>query len=223
MQTPVNKRSLQQMRTYSWWKFLLIVILAAVFWNLFFTVTAYRPPAEKRVDLYAATTGDETAIRAYLEQIRQTEMSDMEEMNFVFLLTENYYGDMQLSAYVGAGEGDLYMLAAQQFQSYAANGAMMALEDDEELIALCEAAGIPLDKGWRTESETRERHLYGIPVDRLTGFQQFGMVLTDRYLSIIVNNGNDENSRKLLRILVRDMMAKPVATETDLATASDLP
>ena len=223
MKTPVNKRSLQLMKTYSWWKFAFIIIGAAVFWNLFFTVTAYRSPPHLKVDFYAATTGNEPAIREYLEQVHQTEMSDMEEMNFVFLTTESYYGDLQLSTYIAAQEGDVYMLPSVQFQNYAANGAMLPLEEDAELLEYCRRAGIALDKGWRTNTDTHERHLYGIPADKLTGLQdRLYMGIADRYLCVIVNNGNDENSFKLLRILVRDM-APGAATGTDLsATGTDL-
>ena len=45
----------------------------------------------------------------------------------------------------------------------------MPLEDDEELMAIFNEAGIDLRRGWRTLSESDETHLYGIPVDVLPG------------------------------------------------------
>lgn len=224
MKTPVTKDRLRQHWNYSWWKYVLLVMLAVIGWNLIYTMTAYRPPAEKKVDLYiSGTTGDQTLLNGYLENVRATEMADMEQMTSVVLAADDYYGSIQLSTYIAAGEGDVYLMDASTFQQYAANGGMLALEDNEALLAAAEAAGISVDKGWRTETETGERHLYGIPASSLTGFHEYGVIVQDTYLCVLVNCGNNDNAVKLVSILLRDMQsAEAPATATDLATPVDL-
>ena len=223
MKTPVTKERLRQHWNYSWWKYMLLVVLAVIGWNLIYTMTAYRPPAEKKVDFYiSGTTGDQTLLDEYLENIRQTEMADMEQMTSVILVSDDYYGTMQLSTYMAAGEGDVYLLDATTFQQYAAAGGLLPLDGEAELIAAAEAADISVDKGWRTETETKERHLDGIPASSLTGFRDYGVLPNDTYLCVLVNCGNNENAVKLVSILLRDMQpAEEAATPTDLATPTD--
>ena len=219
MKTPVNKETLRQHLNYGWWKYAIIVLAAIFGWSLVYTMTAYRAPADKKVDFYVASGyGDQEALIAYMENVRQTEMSDMEEMGAVVLINDDTYFIMQLSTYIAAGEGDVYLLAAENFQSYASAGSLLPLENVPEVMDYVNAAGIDPGKGWRTESETRERHLYGIPARMLTGLDEYSVPIEDAYLCVTVNNGNDENSLKFLGILVRDMFRAPeTATPTDLA------
>jgi len=210
MKTPVNKETLRQHLHYSCWKYMVLIVAAVLGWNLIYTMTAYRPPAEKRVDFYVYSGGGlQEELCAYMENIRQTEMSDMEAMECVVLTNDPTYGIMQLSTYVTAGEGDIYLLPAENFQSYASGGSLLPLEDAAELTAALEKAGVNADKGWRTESESRQRHLYGIPASSFTGLHKYAIPTEDSYLCITINNGNDVNSLKFLEILVRDMFRAP--------------
>lgn len=210
MKTPVTSRTIREHIAYSWWKYALLVILAVVGWNLIYTMTAYRPPAEKKVNLFICAYGEQDALDEYMEQVRVNEMPDMEDMSTVFLTVDETYTPMQLMTYFAAGEGDLYILPKDYFQAYAAQGAFLALEDIPGLVETLEEAGVALDKGWRTNTETGEKHLYGIPADALPGLNAYIYGTTDTYLSILANNGNDENCFKFLNILVRDMLNEPV-------------
>ena len=53
---------------------------------------------------------DEQRLTPYLDNIRQTEMPDMEEVNGLALTIDDTYGPMQLMTYLAAGEGDIYLL-----------------------------------------------------------------------------------------------------------------
>lgn len=131
MKTPLTKERLKHHLAYNSWKYLLLVVLCVLGWNLIYTTTAYRPPAEKIVDVYLCSGyGDQEALDAYLENIRQTEMSDMEQMQSIFLSVTNddYYGAIQLATYVMAGEGDIYLLDKDNFVNYAGQGALIDLE-----------------------------------------------------------------------------------------------
>ena len=94
----------------------------------------------------------------------------------------------------------------------------------EGFTALCEEYGVNTDKGWRINTEVRERHLYGIPLRSLPRLKGYLYTNQEYYLSFVCNGGNDENTYKFLQILLRDMHTAPeVATPTDLtATPTDL-
>lgn len=209
MKTPLNSAALKQHFTYSWWKYLLIALLVFGLVDIIFTVTAYRVPPEKKVEFYIYGYMDPSgALQQYLGSVRENEMPEMEEITCMTLVADNMYGPMQLMTYLAAGEGDVYLLSREEFLSYAASGSLLPLENDEELMAVFTRAGASLQSGWRRNTETGESHLYGIPQDRLPGLARYA-VADDGYLCIIVNNGNDENVLKFMRILCRDMITAP--------------
>ena len=208
MKTPVTSVRLKQHLTYNWWKYLLIVLVAVGLVDLLYSVTAYRPPREKTVGFYIYGYMDEAGLTAYLDQVRETEMADVEEMKPLMLTTDSAYGPMQLMTYLAAGEGDVYLLPREEFLNYAANGNLVPLEDDAELIALFDSAGISLQNGWRRETETGETHLYGIPQDKLPGLSQYAWA-QDGYLCMIITGANQDNAFKFMRILCRDMIPEP--------------
>ena len=203
MKTPINARTLRQHLTYNWWKYLLIIAVAFGLVDLLYTVTAYRSPRDKTVGFYVYGYMNETDLKPYLDNIRETEMSDMEEINAYALTMDETYGPMQMVTYIAAGEGDIYLFSRDDFLNNALNGSLLPLENDKELMALFDDAGINLQSGWRRESETGETHLYGIPLDKLPGLSKY-VYAQDGYLSVIVTSGNQENAFKLLRILCRD-------------------
>lgn len=210
MKTPITIKAIRQHFTYSWWKYALLALLAIFGWNLIYTVTEYHPPADKKIDLFVFGVGEEELMDAYMEDIRVNEMPDMEEMGSAFLLVDDTYTPMQLATYIAVGEGHLYMLPKSYFQDYASQGAFLPLENIPGLVEKLEAAGIDLARGWRTEAESGEKHLYGIPMENFPGLAAFAYTYDDTYLSITTTNGNDENSYKFLQIFLEDMLEEPL-------------
>ena len=210
MKTPVNRTTLQQHLTYSWWKYALLIVLGALAVNLYFTVTVYRPPESRKVLLYVYGLADEEGLNAYLEDVHREQMPEMEEMGSLILSTDGTYGPMQLTTYVAAGEGDIYLLPRDQFIQMASSGTWVPLEEEEDLISLFTERDLSLQSGWRRESDSGENHLYGIPVSKLPGLERYCHV-EGGYVCILVSNRNDVNSLKFLRILCRDMIDPPSA------------
>ena len=208
MKTPVTSRTLKQHITYSWWKYLLIAVVAFGLVDLLYSVTAYRPPRDKTVSLFVYGYTSEEKLNSYLDNIRTNEMPDMEEVTSRMLLVDNTYGPMQLMTYLSAGEGDLYLLPREEFLNYAASDTLVQLEDDTELMSIFDTAGISLQSGWRRNTETGETHLYGIPQDKLPGLSQYAYA-QDGYLCRVLTSGNPDNAAKLLRILCRDLITDP--------------
>lgn len=211
MKTPINKQSIRQHITYSWWKYALLAALAIFGWNLVYTVTEYQPPNEKCVDMYIFGVGEEELLDAYMENIRVTEMSDMEQMDSAFLIVDDTYTPVQLTTYIAAGEGQLYMLPKDYFQSYSTQDVFLPLEDIPGLTDSLTAAGISFDRGWRISAETGEKHLYGIPMASFPGLAAYAYGYEDSFLCISVTNGNEANTIKFLHLFLEDMLEPPVA------------
>ena len=205
MKTPVNRRTVQQHLTYSWWKYALIIVLGAAAVNFYFTATTYRTPPEKKIELYVSGACDQEKLDAYLENVRETRLPEMEEILSLQLTVDSTYSAMQLTTYLAAGEGDIYVLPREQFVSMASSGTWVPLEQDEALTSLFSAREISLQSGWRREAESGESHLYGIPVSRLPGLRDY-LYTEDGYLCVLVSNGNDANVMKMLEILCEDMI-----------------
>ena len=210
MNTPINRKTLTQHLTYSWWKYVLLILLAFGLTDLVYAVTAYRSPADKRVEFYVYGYADTDTLDAYMETVRAETMPDMEVMRSQLLLNDSNYGAMQLTTYVAAGEGDLYLLPREQFISLASGGAFLALEEDAELMDIFNQAGISLQSGWRKLADTTETHLYGIPASKLPGLTRYAYA-ENGFLCVLVTGGNDENVLHFLRILCRDMLTDPAA------------
>ena len=216
MKTPINAETLRHHLTYSWWKYVLVLIAGIFLVNLIFTVTAPRIPEDKRVDFYIYGLSDSESLNAYMEKIRSEEMPDMEIMTSLTMFPNDAYGPMQLMTYMSAQEGDVFLLTRDEFLSYASSGAFLPLEDDEELMGIFNEAGIDLRRGWRTLADSDETHLYGIPADMLPGLNAL-CYADNGFLTVTVYNGNQENVMKFLRILCRDMLIAPEAENEDPA------
>ena len=216
MKTPINAETLRHHLTYSWWKYVLVLIGGIFLVNLILTVTTPRIPEDKRVDFYIYGLSDSESLNAYMEKIRSEEMPDMEIMTSLTMFPNDAYGPMQLMTYMSAQEGDVFLLTRDEFLSYASSGAFLPLEDDEELMGIFNEAGIDLRRGWRTLADSDETHLYGIPADMLPGLNAL-CYADNGFLTVTVYNGNQENVMKFLRILCRDMLVAPEAENEDPA------
>lgn len=207
MKTPLTKDRIRHHLAYSWWMYAILAICTVLFWNILFTVTAYRVPEDKKVDIYIYGYGSEEAFDAYLTGVREAEMSDMEEMRAIFSVPDETYGSMVLMAHIAAGEGDIYILDKAYYQNYASDGAFLPLEDLPEIAAMEETHRTALERAWRKSSEYG-RHLFGLPLSCVPGISQFVTCSpSDYYLCVAANNQNDENTFKLLQIMLRDLSA----------------
>lgn len=209
MKTSVNAGSLKNHFTYSWWKYILVLLAGTFLVNLLFTVTRPKVPEDKRVDLYVIGYADQEKLNAWLEEVRLEELPDMESVSSAVSFPDETYGAMIVTTYFAAQEGDLYLLPRDQFLTYSAQGAFVPLEEDRELMDLFNEAGLDLRRGWRTLSDSDETHLYGIPLDALPGLNSLCYV-ENGFLAVTVYNGNMDNVMKFCRILCRDMITAPV-------------
>lgn len=206
MKTPINMKTLRKHLVYNSWKYILLVIITLVSWNLIFTMTAYRPPQEKIVDLYVYGSLDTTQLEVYWANLNKTDLPDMEQMQVVGVMDDATYGDMVLVARLAAGEGDIYLLPKEKFQSYANEGYLVALDEIPAVAEAMAAADLNLERGNSRLAATGERHTFGVPVAQLPKLSNMLLVTGGEYfVTIVSNNNNEENVEKALICMIRDL------------------
>ena len=215
MKTPITKAKLQNHISYSWWKYALLALVAIFGWNIIYSMTAYRAPEEKKIVLGVYSYGSDSNIMAYMEQVRLDLMPDMEEMEAMYIMPDQAYGDMILTTRVAARDCDIYILPRAQFQNFASPGAYMPLEEVlPDLVADLEAAGVSLSRGNRANEESGEKHQYAIPCAGLPGMSPMLQCdASDMYIGVFFETGNNENVLKFFDQFVRDMMLEPVVIQ----------
>lgn len=209
--TPITKAKLKTHFAYGSWKYLVIVLGSIFLWNIAYTTTAYRSPENKRVDVYLqSATATEEKVNAFFKEVWDAHIPDMETVSAVILTStaDDYYGSMQLSVYMMAGEGDLYILTTSDFKTYAAQEIFLDLEPFIASGQL-DVTGIDLSAGYVAVNDsegvpTGERKLFGIPLYTLYGYMD-GMLLDNRNVVIAMTayNGNEENVLKFLNGLIQ--------------------
>ena len=215
IKTPLRKEKIKTHFTYGLWKYALLAILAVFGWNMIYTTTSYRPPEDKKVNFYVVSgSASYDVIAPRMKSIHEAIFPDMEEVSVVTLMGgEDPNAVMQLSVYIMAGEGDVYLLPYADFYSYARQGAFMPLDEYAESGAL-NLRGIDVSAGYQTidadgEDSLPERHLFGIPTYELNGFiENYWIDSRDMVLCVLYRNGNDENSVKLVDYLIGENLAE---------------
>lgn len=213
MKTPVTMDRLRHHFTYCWWMYALAIVLSIFAWNIIYSVTAYRPPEEKKIILGIYAYGEDVNAAPYLAQVQAEHLPEMEDISAMYIMPDAAYGAMILSTRIAARECDIYILPRAEFQNWAAQGAFMPL--DEVLPALADdlaAAGVSLSRGWRTNEAEDVKHLYGIPCADLPAIRDLLRCDTsDMYISVFFETGNNDNVVAFTDLFVRDMLADPAA------------
>ena len=204
---PITKRRISHHFQYSIWMYLLLAGLALFGWNLIYTTTRYQPPEPMRVEFYVQSSiASEEALSALADRIHEEVMPEMEMVTAqAVTITDDYYGDMQMTVWISAAQGDIYMIAKDYFDRYAVSGAFMDLQPYVDNGSL-DVTGIDLTPGILALDDPdpgqEGKHLYGIPADTLTGFYKDQVDTQGMVLCILYRNGNDEYSVKFLNYLL---------------------
>lgn len=227
VKTPLTFEKLRHHLQYSAWKYVLLVLASVFFVDLIYTMTAYRPPEDRRIDLYIqGYVADQEALDKAFDVIRREKLPEVELIRSSLLMAggeQDMYAVQQLTTYLAAGEGDLYLLKGEDFKRYASQGVFVDLSVPIEEGKL-ETGSIDLSRGYVAIQEYDEatdsmvavsqRRLYGIPLSALTHLPEtLGIDTTDLYLSMTVFNGNDENVLKFVNLLIAGDFRLPDAQE----------
>ena len=204
----ITKSRLRNHWLYGWWKYLIVVIVGVFGVDMVFAMTRYRPPENKKVEVYMcngymdATAVEETIwpvfVGAYPEQEELTVMN-------INLLSDDMYVDMQFTTYIGAGQGDLLVLPKEE------TGRLIGEDPVEEAFAdltpyiesgVIDVTGIDLSAGMFKRSDGTQG-VFAIPADSLGGLWLHGENPPGGLMCILTNCGNVDHAAAVLGLMVR--------------------
>lgn len=211
IKTPLKKDRLRTHFAYNSWKYLAVVLASIFGWNLLYTMTAYRSPEHLRIDLYIQSAiATNESVDTFTKPIWEETVPDMETVSSVLLTTstsEDVYANMQLSVYIMAGEGDIYILNTEDFKNYATQGAFIDLTPYAE-NGMLNLEGIDTSAGYVATVDdegipTGDKQFFGIPAYVLDGFKT-GMNINndDLVIGVTTFSNNEENVIKFLNGLI---------------------
>lgn len=214
MNLRIDKERIRTHFTYSWWQYLILVVVAIFGWNLLYTSTGYRSPANLKMDFYyQGPVSDEIQnnVTALVREICDEIKPEIEEITFVQTAMDETYGPMQLTVWIAAGEGDLYLLDYDNFQQTSAG--MIDLQPYIDDGTLPVGENFKLKRGQVRDEELGRKVQYGIPAENLPGITELGLETKNKVFSVLAAGGNVDATVQLLA----KMMERFAAVETTAA------
>jgi len=215
MKTPITRERIRHHLTYCGWMYILLIIAASFGWNLIYTTTAPRVPADEQIVFYVtAAANSDQPLAQFMEKTHQEVFPELQKVEHITILgstARDMAGNMQLHTYLYAQQGDVYLLKREDFRSYAGPAVSLDLESYVNDGTLKIPEGMNINKGYITlgadfEEMAGERHLYGIPCAQLPGFEtKLGIDPTDKYLMVTSYGGNRDNTLKFVQHLIDEM------------------
>jgi len=221
LRTRITGQDLRNHLRYFGWVYVLIVALSFGLWNMVYTQTAYRPPQDKRIDVYIqSSSADQEMVNAYLLPIWQAAVPEEELVQAVLMMgsggENDYYANIQLMTYIAAAEGDIYMLSTADFKRLAAQGAFVSLDEvirqgKIQVQELSLASGQVQMVESNPEGELAPVggvEQYGIPARELYRFAtELAIDNRDMVLAVAANSGNEEDTITFLNALIQHSRA----------------
>lgn len=203
---PITKERIKTHLTYAWWQYVLVIALSIFGWNLLYTTTHYRSPEHLKVEWYCDSQRleEKQSAKGLMDGLHETLLPQMEVVSFVPVFLDETYGAMQLTMWFTTGEGDLFMLNRESFQTMADNSAFVDLAPYLESGAL-DGEGLDLSRGRFIDQETGKSVQAGIPAECLPKLQEYGVSCDNEILGVSLTGGNLDNTLKLLAWLMTNM------------------
>ena len=227
--TKITKKRVQNHFAYSFWKYILLVALSIFGWNLIYSVTAYRPPANKTVNVYIVTYAVGEGATDKLTEMAKPAFPDMEALNFYSIALptdDDYYANMQLSTYIGAQEGDVFLLPTTKFNTFAASGLFIPL-DEAIADGTIDPQGIDTSKGYLTLNEENagisQSGIFAIPATELYGLIDLGIDNRDLWIGVTAYSKNPDNALKMVNWLISTFKAEKPDWLVQMEAASPSP
>lgn len=208
----LTKKRLKNHFAYNWWKYALSAAVSAMLVSIVFAVTAYRPPAEKKVELYVLNgyIDTETFQRDFWPELqaRKPEQEELTVLNINLTDSSNIYAPMQFSTYVAAQQGDLFLISRDEMRRITADGAQEALVELTGYLesGVIDAGGMDLKNG-TLERGDGTTAVYAIPADTLTGLSQYGNDPKNSLLCIPMYTKNADSAAALIGLMLEKLAA----------------
>lgn len=201
----ISKARIQHHFTYGIWKYVLVAVVTVFAWDLLFNATAYRPQANKKLDVYFVVQGaDPSKIYDELETDLRAAFPDQEAFNFLQVAVGDdmaYEGAMQLMAYIAAGQGDLFLFSVDQFRQYGREeGGFFLRLDDAIASSALNTSGLDMTMG-ELAPIGLQPGIYGFPAQTQYKLTDYGINNHSLVWGIPEYSGNKENAVKLIAFL----------------------
>jgi len=214
--TRMTKDKIKTHWHYHRWIYLLIALLSAFALNMLFTVTAYHPPRERRLDVQlVGMYANAEALTPFAEEALETLpfVSEVEEINFYAISLngdQDIYGQQKYMVMLGANEGDIYFIDRRNLEQLADMGALAPLDDyiergilnpgERDLLAVTYPEPPP-EEGVSSRGE----HVYALQAEPMyalmDGDVQFDV--RDKYMVLMGFSRNQENAALLMDYMMK--------------------
>lgn len=200
----ITKARLKNHWAYSWWKYLLMAVLVVLGVNVTFSVTAYRPAEDRKIEVYLCHGwADAEQFEADLWPALLEAAPDQEELTVmnIDLTGGDPYANMQFTTYTAAQQGDVCLLPRSEVKKLAGDEAWSAFAD---LTPYVESGRLDLgDVDYVTyPGESGGDGIFGLPTDTLYGLAQYGIDPANGVLVVMSFSGNEETAVQLLEIMI---------------------
>lgn len=201
----ITKKWLKNHVSYSWWKYLLLAAMCVFSIDMLFSMTAYRAPEEKKVEVYILN--DYVAaesVRKELEPLFFERCPDQEELSVLSINigSDDMYARMQFTTYAAARQGDVYMLPVSELQALTQEGPDAFVDLTSYLEnGVINAKDIDLSSGVMRRADGTTG-IYAIPADTLYGLMAHGNDPAGSMLCLTSYGGNDDHAAEVLNLLI---------------------
>ena len=188
----MNRAKFRNHLHYSGWKYILAVIVSIGLVSILFDATRYRPPREHTTSLYLTTSfALADRLREELRPLLLSRFPEQEELNVqnIDLSQDDTYRRMQYATYLGAGEGDILLLSAEEYARLIGGSAADTVVVD--LTAYAAEGLLTLPEG----------EAFRVPADGLTGLSAYGCKTEGAFLCVLARSPNARTAAGLIGIL----------------------
>lgn len=215
----LSRKSILNYLMYSWWKYVALVVVCVLGVDVLFTMTAYRVPEEKKVEVYILNdfiASDRLQEQLWPELLAFDAAQEEMFVQNINLKSDDMYAYMQFSTYVAAQQGDVCLMPAAEVKKLAAEGAEHAFLELTPYIerGLIDPMDIDLTAGMMRNSEGVEG-LYAIPADSLYGLLELNNDPAGSMLCIFDYNGNDDASAAVLGQMIKLYHCEKLEIQTE--------
>ncbi len=220
-----SREALKNHFQYAKWVYVLIFIGVFFVSDLLFTMTAYRAPAERKVDIQVvgylgSTEGLQQVCDKILPEAQQLDptLEEINALNIVYSgdAETDIYGAQKFMVMLGAQEGDIYIVNRPLLEMLAGQGGALPLDAFIER-GLLPTEGVDLDSVRVPEPVLKEgappsgiQPIYALPAASMGRMQgiDIGYDNADKYLVIMQYSKNPETTALVMGLLM-DALSAP--------------
>ncbi len=221
--TKLTKAKWQNHMQYGKIVYIVLALVAIFVADIAFTVTQYRPPNERKVDIElvvssASTEGFDTIAENALA-VGQAFDETLEEVTFINIAynpddKSDYYGAQKYMVMLAAQEGDIYILPYSLLEQLAGDGVLVPLEGyiEEGVIDAGDQDLAPMTFYEPVDEEGKAsdaQHVYGISCEAWYGMMNEEILIDNRnlYACIMAFSKNQDTTAHVLQSIQSQLIA----------------